>query len=78
MVRSTISEWIKHVLSEANIETEIFKGYSTRSASTSNAGLAGISVTDILETGSWSNASTWQRFHKRQVKPPAEKYKIKL
>ena len=58
MVSSTISAWIKNVLRETGIDTKILKGHSIRSASTSKAGLAGLSVTDILEKGSWTNAST--------------------
>ena len=54
MVSSTIFGWIKNDLRETGIDTEIFKGHSTRSASTSNAGLAGLSVKNILERGSWS------------------------
>ena len=73
MVSSTISRWIKNVLTEAGIDTKNFKGHSTRSASTSKAGLAGLSVTDILERGSWTNASTWKRFESS-----AEKYQIKV
>ena len=49
VVSSTKSEWIKNVLREAGIDTEIFKGHSTRSASTSQAGLMALSATDILE-----------------------------
>ena len=52
VVSSAISGWIKNVLREAGICTKIFKGHSTRSASTSKAGLAGLSMTDILERGS--------------------------
>ena len=78
VVSSTISGWIKNVLREAGIDTKIFKGHSTRSASTSKAGLAGLSVKDILERGSWTNASTWQRFYNRQVESSAEKYHNKV
>ena len=78
VVNSTISGWINNVLREAGIDTKIFKGHSTRSASTPKAGLAGLSVTDILERGSWTNASTWQRFYNRQVESSAEKYQNKV
>ena len=44
VISSTISGWIKNVLREAGIDTKIFKGHSTRSASTSKAGMAGLSV----------------------------------
>ena len=67
VVSSTISGWIKNVLREAGIDTKIFKGHSKRSASTSKAGLTGLSVTDILERGSWTNASAWPWFYNRQV-----------
>ena len=80
MVSLTISGWIKNVCREAAIDTNIFEGHFTRSASTSKAGLAGLSVTDILEGGggSWTNASTWQRFYNRQVESSAEKYQNKV
>ena len=78
MVSSTISGWINNVLKEAGIDTKIFKDHSTRSASTSEAGLTGLSVRDILEGGSWTNASTWQRFYNRQVQSSAEKYQTKV
>ena len=52
MVSLAIFGWIKNVLREAGIDTKIFKGRSKRSASTSKAGLAGLSVTDLLERGS--------------------------
>ena len=78
MVSSAISGWIKDVLREAAIDTKIFKGYPTRSASTSKAELAGLSVTDILERSSWSNASTWQQFYNRQFASFAEKYQNKV
>ena len=48
VVRSTISGWIKNVLREAGIGTEIFKGLSTRSVSSSKTEFGGLSVTDIL------------------------------
>ena len=72
VVSSTISGWIKNVLREAGVDTKIFRGHSTRSASTSKAGLAGLSVTVI------SNTSTWQRFYNRQVESSAEKYQNKV
>ena len=65
VVSSKISGWINNVLREAAIDPNIFKGHSTRSTSISKAGLEGFSVTDILGRGSWTNASTWQRFYNR-------------
>ena len=38
----------------------------------------GLSVRDILERGSSSNDSAWQRFHNRQVDSSAGKYQNKV
>ena len=62
----------------AGIYTEIFKRLSARSVSISKAEFVGLSVTDILEKGSWNNVSTWQRFFNRQVESSAEKYQNKV
>ena len=58
---STISRWLEETLVLWGV-TEIldFGGHSTRSASTSKAGLSGLSVKEVLDQGSWSNESTWQ------------------
>ena len=52
IVSSTVSGWIKKVLELASVDTTIFKGHSTRSASTSKVSLEGLSISDILERGS--------------------------
>ena len=64
---STISRWLKEILKEAGIDIKIFRGHSTRSASSSKAGLAGISTDEILKRGSWSNESTWQKFYNKEI-----------
>ena len=64
VVSLIISGSITNVLREGGVDTKIFKGHSTRSASTSKARLP---VIDILERDPSSNASTRQRFYKRQV-----------
>ena len=78
VIRSAISRLIENILREAGTDTEIFKGHSTRSASTSKAGLVGLSETNISEKDSWNNASTWQRFDNRQVQSSTEKYQNKV
>ena len=65
-VYSTISGWVKTVLKLASVDVNIFKGHSTRAASTSKAT---VSECKILERGSWSSASTWQRFYKKDIIP---------
>ena len=74
VLSSTISGWIKKILSLSGINTNIFKAHSTRSASTSKAGLHGLSLSDILEQGSWSNSTTWQKFYHKNVESAGEKF----
>ena len=59
---STVFGWIKKVLQLANVDTNAFKGHSTRSASTYKVNLKGLALSDIIHRGSWSRASTWQKF----------------
>ena len=40
-----------------------------RSATTSKASASGLSVIEIIERGTWSNMSTWQRFYKKDIIP---------
>jgi hypothetical protein len=61
----SISRWIKSLLSSAGIDTTIFKGHSTRSASTSKARLGGVSLEEILKMADWSGSSTFIRFYYR-------------
>lgn len=65
VVPSTISRWLRDIMSLAGIDTSIFKGHSTRSASTSAATLAGVSVADILKAADWSSANTFTAFYNR-------------
>ena len=44
IVSSTVSGWIKTVMELANVNTEVFKGHSTRSASTSEVSLKVLSL----------------------------------
>ena len=62
----TVSRWIKEILKKT-VDVDVFKGHSTRSASTSKACLSGISVDDILSRGSWLNESNRQKFYHKQV-----------
>ena len=65
---STIARWIKAGLTKAGIDTNIFKAHSVRSASTSAAADAGISISEILEAADWSSASTFEKFYYRPIK----------
>ena len=64
----TIARWIKTILKEAGINTQVFTAHSTRSASTSKAHSQGATLEEILARGSWSSkSSTWQRHYRKDV-----------
>ena len=64
---STISNWLKHMMECAGIDVTVYKGHSTRSASTSKAKTAGLSVAEIISRANWKQASTFQRFYNRGI-----------
>ena len=64
---STVSQWIKETLKPSGIDVTTFKGHSTRAVSSSKVGSTGLSVSDILNRGSWSRKSTWQRFYNKPI-----------
>ena len=68
MSPSTVSKGLGEVLAMAGINTEVFKAHSTQSASSSKAEVTGVSLTDIIKQGNWSQASTFQRFYKKSIK----------
>ena len=65
--KATISRWIKQVMALAGIDVNHYKAHSTRGASASAARRKGASISQILETGDWSNLGTYQRFYERPV-----------
>ena len=65
VVSSTISGWVKTVLKLAGVDLNTFKGHSTRVASA-------YLDCEMLERGSWSSASTWQRFKKKKTLFPQQ------
>lgn len=65
---STISRWIKIVLTESGVDTTIFSAHSTRHASTSAAKRKGISVDLIKKSAGWSgNSLTFAKFYDRPL-----------
>lgn len=67
VVSSSVARWIKEIMRAAGIDVSVFKPHSTRSASTSWACRQGVSIPDILKTGDWASATTFQRFYNRPV-----------
>ena len=62
---ATIARWIKTGLSKAGVNTSIFKAHSVRSAASSAAADAGVSVTEIMEAADWTSASVFEKFYYR-------------
>ena len=63
----TLSHWVKDCLLEAGIDSNVFKADSTRSAATSGAVKAGISISEIIRLGDWTKESTFKKFYYRPV-----------
>lgn len=66
----TISNWLKKLMAMAGIDTDTFTAHSVRGASTSKASQVGLSILEIMEQASWSNAKTFHKFYKREVPRP--------
>ena len=47
---ATISRWMKQVLAESGISTDIFKAHSVRAASFTAAKTKGVAMTNIMQT----------------------------
>ena len=62
-----IAHWIKDLLSDAGVNTDVFKAHSVRGASTSAAMNKGVSLAEVLNTANWSKESTFRRFYYRSV-----------
>ena len=65
VAKSTVAGWVKQILIMSGINTDIFKPHPTRSASSSNARISALSLSDILKRGSWSNKTRWGKFYKK-------------
>ena len=63
----TVSRWITSILHKAGIDTKIFGGHSTRSASCSKAKACGVTVKEILNQAYWSNDTVFQKRYCKEV-----------
>ena len=55
------------MLSEAGIQTDVFKAHSVRAASSSAAMAKGVSIGDIMQTAGWSRSSTFEKFYYKPI-----------
>ena len=65
----TIAGWLKNVMSQAGIDTSVFKAHSTRVASASAASHAGASLREMDSAG-WFRESTIGQFHYKLILGP--------
>ena len=65
--KQTISRWIKKVMFEAGIDTNVFKSPSTRAAACSKLRKDSVPVEEILETAGWSNAFCFKKFYDKSI-----------
>ena len=63
----TIARWLKRVMESVGIDVGKYKAHSTRAAATSRARQLGLSVEQIVERANWSRATTFHKFHNKEV-----------
>lgn len=69
----SIAIWPKIVLINSGIDISKFKAHSCRSASSSAALNAGMSLKDILKMANWASAQTFKNFYYRNVEKKKNK-----
>ena len=64
---NTISRWIQTVLTNAGIDTGVYKAHSTRAAATSAANKKQVSIETILSATGWRNMNTFAQFYFKPI-----------
>ena len=54
-------------MNESAVDTKIFKLQSCRSASTSAAINARVTIDNVLKQGNWTNASTFYKYYFKEI-----------
>jgi integrase len=65
--KSSIARWVKTVMNEAGLDTNIFTPHSLRSASTSAAARNNVPLNTILATAGWSNENTFRKYYNKPL-----------
>lgn len=65
--RDTISRWLRGILQQAGINTQIFKPHSTRMAATSKAVGLHVPVSTVIRTAGWSRDCTFRKFYNKPI-----------
>ena len=63
----SVGRWIKNELTNAGVDTTVFKPHSCRSASVNKAKVNGVPTSVILEKGCWKRESTFKEFYYKDV-----------
>lgn len=63
----TLSRWLRMVLKNAGINTDIFKAHSVRGASTTAAVNSNVPLDDVMKMADWSRVSTFQKFYYKPI-----------
>ena len=63
----TLSRWLRMVLKNAGINTDIFKAHSVRSPSTTAAVKSNVPLDDVIKMADWSRVSTFQKFDNKII-----------
>ena len=75
--KDTISRWIKTMLADSGVNTDIFSAHSTRAASTSKAHSSQfIPIDTILAAAGWVKAETFAKFYNKRLSQQCFAYSI--
>ena len=61
ITKASFSRWIKTLMSDAGVNTDMFKAHSVRAATTSKAYSRDIPLETILRTANWTRSSTFEK-----------------
>ncbi|OXU18778.1 hypothetical protein TSAR_005755 [Trichomalopsis sarcophagae] len=71
----TLSRWIKEILENSGIDTNVFTAHSTRHASTSAAKRRGIDIDTVRRTAGWTKKSnTFIKFYNLNLTVPSDAF----
>ena len=71
---NTVSRWVKTVLNEAGVDTDVYKPGSTRMAAASKAKRGGVPLDEILKQGGWTRRTTFADFYDRPINVPSKDF----
>ena len=67
---ATLARWTMSVLNLAGIDTQRYKGHSTRGASASSAQAMGANLNAIMRTASWRDSHSFAKLYHKSLEDP--------